>query len=431
MREHAGEIPAKLKAVADNGVIVDGVHADVKFLGGGDSKLLNAWLGLSGGSSNHGCFSCETHKQYWHLSYEELKQHFRTDEYDEDPDPIPYRDTDKQLRLSHVPQATAYTCCCCGDTINPNDQPRQFRDDKQRQEWQRRHLGTMYHCEPFFSWMPVDRFIMDVLHAVLRVVPALFRHTVSSQLTQDQLDDVCALFSDESTVHISCSGAGQSARGSKEERNATECWSGEVCYAVMDNVGKLLSDTYLGQLNAQDDPMKMQKYEASQKVWNAFICLLACIHAGCDDEDDAAIQLHADEVESLAETFRQCFLKVATTGQVTVYMHHLWHHASNTIRKYGSLGKLSSQGTEAVHQVVKFVGRHRSDKKKEHVTCTVMRRIAAKQQCMNDPVVAQNKGKRTWRNMSELTFRKHEDAKMQAGAKYHDVNAEEFKRIRN
>ena len=429
MKEYAGDIPEKLRLIAEEGVTVDGVHSTVKFLGGGDSKLLCSWLGLAGGASNFGCFTCETHAELWHLSFAELKEKLRGADDADNPDPIPYRDTDRQADMSHVPRAVTFTCPCCNKDIHPNEQPTQFRDSRQRQAWQQLHLGTMHFCNPFFGWLPADRFVMDILHLVLRVVPVLFKHTVSSQLDPEQLEDVCRMFSDRTGVHISCGGAGQSAKGTKEERNPTECWSGEVCYTLMDDIMRVMEDAYLDQLQADEDPLKLQRYHASVEVWRAFICILAAIHEGCDDTDQASIEAHADEVEGLAEVFRQRYLQIASTRQVTVYMHHLWHHAATHIRRWGSLNKLSSQGTEAVHQVVKFVGRHRSDHKKSNVTRTCMTRVAAKQQVMDDPVVAQKLPKRSWNNMSEKVFLKHNALKQECGAKHVDVSNLKRKRV--
>ena len=58
-----------------------------------------------------------------------------------------------------------------------------------------------------------------------------------------------------------------------------------------------------------------------------------------------------------------------------------------------------------------------------------MTRGAAKQQLMDDPVMAQKLPKRSWNNMSEKVSLKHNALKQECGAKHVDVSNLNRKRV--
>ena len=407
MKEHAGHIPDLLEDLHDNGVEVVGLHIPIQFVAGGDFKLLCSWLGLAGGNSKHGCACCETPQDVWHLSMENLLQHFQQ----RGQQGIPSRNTGRQYKLSHHPLDDPYNCPACGEQVTPDTQPKVFPSESARLKWQQLHFGTCNFCIPYLTWLPAENFIFDILHAVLRIVPVLWRHTVSKHLTEEQLRSVCQFFFDATGVQLNSKSAGQSASGKDNGSGGRDCWPGEVCYAVMDNYEAVLNETYT-------EDQSEERLRDAEAVWQAFIKLAAELHAGCDENSPDAIEEHAVEVETLAEDVRTAFLKVASLREVTVYMHVLVHHASTTIRRWGSLSKFSSQGVEATHQVTKFVARYRAQRKARSVHKTVVIRTTLRQKAEEVPVINHRSSLvRMCGGRSQKQFQQHQQGKRRVGAK--------------
>lgn len=72
-------------------------------------------------------------------------------------------------------------------------------------------------------------------------------------------------------------------------------------------------------------------------------------------------------------------------------MHEMVCHAYHTVLEYGLLAKFSSQGFEAMHQLLKQYSHQHSDKSVAHTCGTVLTRIVVMQN--PDVVLSNTKGK--------------------------------------
>lgn len=109
-------------------------------------------------------------------------------------------------------------------------------------------------------------------------------------------------------------------------------------------------------------------------VWEMFFLFNDAVTRGCDDNDPASVEAHAQELERLGSEFIAAYLEVAIDTDVTVYMHIMSCHMGDLVRKWGGLMKWCSQGAEAMHQMTKFFARKRSARK-GNVSGVVMSRL--------------------------------------------------------
>ena len=108
-------------------------------------------------------------------------------------------------------------------------------------------------------------------------------------------------------------------------------------------------------------------------AWDAFwLFYEELVVNRCDDGDQASIDGHADKLQNLAEIFVDKFIDAATAEAVTPYMHTMLADIPRLVREHGSLVKFSSQGVERLHQWVKFITQHRSNKQAKDVAGSVL-----------------------------------------------------------
>ena len=79
--------------------------------------------------------------------------------------------------------------------------------------WQRDHKRVMHQCAPYLPWLPADHLTFDILHAVLRIVPVLWRHTIANHLDDAQHQTTCPRFEEKTGIQLSSQSAGQSRSG--------------------------------------------------------------------------------------------------------------------------------------------------------------------------------------------------------------------------
>jgi hypothetical protein len=248
-----------------------------------------------------------------------------------------------------------------------------------------------------------EDYVVDVLHVMLRVVPAVYKWTVSAIVKKDRLEAVQQWVYKTCRKLIGKNTNVQTATGGTASLS-NESWPGDTCMALLDNYEGLLTEAF-----AKDDP----KLQDGLNVWEAIVEWNNEIGAGCDNDDDQLLKAqHADRLSMLGEQFRVKMLEVCPENRFTVYMHSIIVHIPTLANKYGSLVKLSSQGLEALHQWIKFTATSRSNRSAHDLAKTILTANTAR----NSTVVLGGNGRRggTKRKRQHSTTKErqaHEDAK--------------------
>ena len=392
IREHAPDLPQKLAKLADEGITVNVAQVNIRLLLGGDLKFINSMLGLQTNSATFPCPFCITHHDLLHLTLEELKK--KKEEYERQLPalkakhlalmasgrriakkdlpvaPVTYlgpRTNDMQLQLGHV---EASECCPghgCWKTIDPEtDQAPEAKDALAR--LQQLHFSTKYGLGLVSTSIALQDVIIDVLHVVLRIVPAIYRATVSAHIDKTQCADISQWIFDVHRVIVSASTAVQSATG-QEGSVGNECWPGRVCDKLMTIYEDVLDMVH---------EVGGQTHQECMKVWDAFFLFNEELVKGCRDQDPDDVERHAARLQSLAEAFVDHFRCVASGPKVTPYMHCMMADIPRLVREHGGLVKYSSQGVERLHQWIHFITQFRSNRHHDDVGGTVLRKISTK-----------------------------------------------------
>ena len=93
--------------------------------------------------------------------------------------------------MQHIPSDAPYACPSCKAKINPDDTPpdASMMSDYKRRGEQRKHYGGVPGRLPFTN-IPLQDYILDALHLILRVVPLLFRQTVQANVNKVTMEKV-------------------------------------------------------------------------------------------------------------------------------------------------------------------------------------------------------------------------------------------------
>ena len=145
-------------------------------------KLLFAMMGLCGCNSEWPCMCCKAptgsffkHKEEW-------------------LEGLPLRNLDEHLQMQQIPSDAPYACLSCKAKIKPDDVPpdASMTSDYKRRGEQRNHYGGVPERLPFTS-IPLEDYILDALHLILRVVPLFFSADHSGQCQQGHDGEGCAV----------------------------------------------------------------------------------------------------------------------------------------------------------------------------------------------------------------------------------------------
>ena len=344
LEENLPHLPQVLQQLQDQGLDVeldDGSHIHVNFvlLLGGDLKFVKGLLGIAGNANSFPCPFCEVadHKddEQLHWTLQQLREARVLD-----------RDIDRLRQMAHVTPGSVdevYTCPCCGELVDTNTQHNTLWKDNERRQWQKRHFGCMQGYGPFLPFIPVYNIIIDALHIVLRLTPALWRATVSDHMTGDRLENLHQWVYDNVGVIIAKNTAVQSrTNNSKLCKIGTESWHGHTCLAIMDWYMDILPRVHT---------QSSDNFFNAVVAWEALIVFYSEMLHGCDDSNPWSREVHAQILLKMAEAVVQKFIVVAgAVKKVIVYMHCVQARLPRQVRRHGSASKGSSQGIEALHQ---------------------------------------------------------------------------------
>ena len=178
----------------------------------GDLKFLSSIIGLNGCSSSFPCIYCKIKKALMQLK---ASERYGTGE---SVDRMGPRTLEEQIQLAHTPPGlsdshhtacasdcegegcSSYVCPGCSKSIGPQHKelnrlplPRKTKpgpDDygvAARTKVNAEHLGTM--LRPMFD-LPIQNYIFDILHCKLRIVPQIFKWTVTQNIDAEKLEKV-------------------------------------------------------------------------------------------------------------------------------------------------------------------------------------------------------------------------------------------------
>jgi hypothetical protein len=191
----------------------------------GDLKFLSGIIGLNGCSSAHPCIYCKVKKALLHLKVSERFETGRTHSVDK----MAPRTLEEQIQLAHTPPekpahepsvescgcqsgascasgcvddgCPSYCCPACEKKIGPDHkEPNRLPlpgktkpgpDDygvTMRRTVNQKHYGTM--LKPLLG-LQIQSYIFDILHCKLRVIPQIFKWTVTQNVDAEKLDKVC------------------------------------------------------------------------------------------------------------------------------------------------------------------------------------------------------------------------------------------------
>eukprot|EP00873_Tetraselmis_striata_P033401 jgi/Tetstr1/453665/TSEL_040621.t1 len=176
---------------------------------------------------------------------------------------------------------------------------------------QQLHYGMCRGRAPYLVLSHILDYIVDILHFMLRVVPQIFKLTVSKHCDAAKQLELVKWVEEHLKVKLSSSKAGQSATGKAKIDLSAESWPGETCQVLMDNYVAILQKAI---------PLWRSRHK--QLYINAK-------------------KQHATEVEEVGNKMLTAFLQVANQQDVTVYIHK--EHAAKTITQAIHMRALSAR----------------------------------------------------------------------------------------
>ena len=408
---NAPNLPMQLDKLQKGGLMIEGKKINVELLLGGDLKFITALMGLTNNASLFPCPFCITHKYLLGESLEELekktmeaaltssqkvvdkamqeiedidkdtgltkpqkktmKAHIRkTINETKKAAPVVYlgpRTVEQQQMLAHM-----RACECCpgaksGQELTA-DGPRK---DPERTATEvalntQHHFSTKEGEGPYLWMILVCNIIADVLHIVLRVVPVIYRATVSRHVHPAEQASIAQWVFDYKGVLVSSSTALQSKSGTSNTMG-TESWPGNTCDAII-----TLYEDLMGMVHV----VESQNHRDAMECWETFIMYNEEVIHGCkDDNDPTCRQQHSQTLQKLANNFIMAYKKASGSSTCTPYMHVMQIDLPRMALRFGNLMKYSSQGVERLHQWVKFLAQFRSNRKAGQVEGTVIKQL--------------------------------------------------------
>jgi hypothetical protein len=399
---HAASVAQQIESIREQGVTVNGRHWRIKMPVGGDMKILSAMMGLCGCSSEWPCVFCKSsthdfskHKQQW-------------------TDGLPLRDLDEHIMMQHIPRDTEYACPSphCSATIKVGSiaPDASLMNDSKRRAEQRKHFGGVPGRAPFTS-IPLEDYIMDTLHLILRVVPLLFRQTVQANVNSETLEKVAQWLYAKCDIIISDKVALQTDTGTKKLSMSSESWPGNVCREIMDWYPEILKMA-IPDWEGKDKGLHKRCLDA----WTNFSFLAVLISDGCDG-NETAWAAHAEELDTAGADFLVSFIAVSTKEAVrSPYLHALACHLGDMVRRWGPLTKFSSQACESLHQWIKTFAKH-SNRKQWVRTSAISTVVRARVEQADGPAIrslSSGRKRMATGHMNKEKKAKHTEAKAAA-----------------
>jgi len=329
-------------------------------------------------------------------------------------DGLPLRTLEEHMKMQHIPSDAPYFCPSphCKAKIMPGDSSpdASMMNDSKRRAEQRKHFGGVPGRLPFTS-IPLQDYILDALHLILRVVPLLFRQTIQANVNKATMEKVAQWIYDKCDVIISDQVALQTDTGLKKLSMSAESWPGNVCREIMDWYPEIL------KVAIPDwDGENKDLHKKCSDAWLNFTWLAALISKGCD-RNVQAWAVHGDELDAAGKDVLTSFIAVSSREACrSPYLHGLACHLGDMVRKWGSLNQFSSQACESLHQWIKTFATKFSNKKEWVRTTAISIVVRQRVEQVEGPAIRSLGGGRkraTTGHMGKAKMMKHEASKQE------------------
>jgi hypothetical protein len=326
---------------------------------------------------------------------------------------LPLRNLEEHLQMQHIPSDAPYACPSCKAKIKPDDAPpdASMMSDYKRRGEQRKHYGGVPGRLPFTN-IPLQDYILDALHLILRVVPLLFRQTIQANVNKATMEKVAQWIYEKCDVIISDQVALQTDTGIKKLSMSAESWPGNVCREIMDWYPEILKEA-IPDWDGKNKDLHQRCFDA----WLDFTWLAALISKGCD-RDVEAWDAHGAELDAAGKDVMTSFIAVSTREACrSPYLHGLACHLGDMVRQWGSLNQFSSQACESLHQWIKTFATKFSNKK-EWVRTTCVSVVVRQRVEQSDGPARRSRGggrkRATTGHMGKAKLEKHTASKVVA-----------------
>jgi len=137
---------------------------------------------------------------------------------------------------------------------------------------------------PLFSFIPMSRVLVDILHLELRICPSIWCLTISNHVSKDELEKLCQWVYDEHKIIISKDMAVQSSAG-KEDKIGSSAWPGKTCLKIMQIYPQVMEKIHFKKKKKNLSPYTLYR--------DYFVLLMTILKKGCNDDDAESVEKHA------------------------------------------------------------------------------------------------------------------------------------------
>jgi hypothetical protein len=358
----------------------DGVWAQIDWCIGGDLSCLNSLLGNAGCNASYPCPLCECPKE--HMAHtDKLGQYVTTK-----------RSLEKIRLMTHTALGVCPACkmeivATEADVIDSKkqmvraqlgDKPPTMKSVGGTGVWNKVHRSCKYGTPVPFD-VPIDEYIICILHMNLRFVGAMFEALIVNGLASGGLGERQVAY-----LEASLSMMGMQFRSSKlqpKPNRLKKMWTGTLKMGGADtrkfmhkaNPEAILRNCVFPKWMREPPPgstasakrryaepaRKCEEACTAFKTWRVCWALLNKDVGPTQDDRNK----RAEEVEIAGRAFVDAF-RAAHKNTQGLYLHMLVAHVPDMIRKYGDLRPFQTQGVEHHHSKRKKIHLHNTNRRK-------------------------------------------------------------------
>jgi hypothetical protein len=296
-----------------------------------DKKMKCLLLGHAGSGAGIPCDCCTAPKDKLHIC-DDKKYKDRTIKSTFLAAHLPY----PGMPMSEFP----YQCKHCKKVFESADE---MTNEPQPDltEHHQTHVSQRFHVAPLFDFIPLDDWLEDYLHYLLRNSGSLLKYTILNNVVTEEMEKELTEFMHAKTgcyVRYEKVGKGENA-----ETFRTASFIGREAKVLLCHISKVI-DIVLPPGVASEANRQLV-----QEAWSSFLELWTLICEPWADQKDATREKRAIKVKAASKKYVMAFAAAADNSKVTVYVHDSYHHLPKQIRKHGNLWDISCEKAEALH----------------------------------------------------------------------------------
>eukprot|EP00873_Tetraselmis_striata_P008503 jgi/Tetstr1/428767/TSEL_018755.t1 len=193
---------------------------------------------------------------------------------------IRMRDTYELEKLTHTVMGSRCPSGECTDKNVNIDSPELTTKGMSAQ---RRRLQQQLHwgmCRgrsphPYIKLAHILDCVVDIPHLMLRVIPQIFKFTVSKHCDAAKLQHLVLWIEKQINLKLTENKSGQSKTCTRKIDMSAESWPGDTCQVLLDNFVDILHRA-IPLWQGRD----MRSYHDAVKVWEVFFCLNYIVRHG-------------------------------------------------------------------------------------------------------------------------------------------------------